>query len=91
MSALIFGAAAFFRSDAGSLPVLFQKIADVIDGSRNALPEWIVTTLHENADALREHAPELRLAGAEAGRALAHIIIGMVAGAALSRQEVRPS
>lgn len=74
-------------------------MADIIDSSRDALPEWIVATLPENADALREaivdwlreHAPQVRLAGAEAGRALAHIIIGMVTGAILSLHEVRLS
>ena len=97
-SAAIFGAVAFFRSDAGSLPVLLQKMADIIEGTRNALPSWLVEYLPADADALREtltrwlraHAPELRVAGAEAGRAFAHILVGMIIGAMMSLSEARP-
>ena len=45
---------------------------------RTAVTEW-----------LHEHASELRLAGAETGRALAHILIGMIIGAMMSLREAR--
>src|SRR5512146_261100 len=72
----ILGVVAFFRSDVGSLPALLQKMAEIVEGSRHALPSWVVEYLPADADELREalshwlreHAPELRLAGAEAGR-----------------------
>ena len=98
ITAAILGAVAFFRSDAGSLPVLLQKMADIIDGARAAAPDWILEWLPATAIDLREtlthwlrdHAPEVRLAGAEAGRVFAHVIIGMVIGAMISLREARP-
>jgi predicted PurR-regulated permease PerM len=97
MTAAILGAVAFFRSDAGSLPALLQRMADIIEGARNALPSWLVENMPEDADELREalthwlraHAPELRVAGAEASRAFAHILIGMIIGAMVSLSEAR--
>jgi len=93
--AAVVGAVAFFRSDSSSLPLLLQKMADIIDSARYALPPWINEALPGDADALREalthwlrvHAQELRLAGTEAGRAFAHILIGVVIGAMVSLRE----
>ena len=98
VTAAIFGAVAFFHSGAGSLPVLLQKMADIIEGARDALPPWAMESLPADIDALRqalagwlrEHAPELRLAGAEAGRGFAHILVGMVIGAMVSLRETAP-
>jgi predicted PurR-regulated permease PerM len=95
VAAAIFGALAFFRSDAGSLSALLQKMADIIDGARDALPPWAVQSLPGDIDGLRqalsrwlrEYAPELRRGGAEAGLAFAHILIGSVIGAMVSLGE----
>ena len=95
VTAAILGAVAFFRSDAGSIPALLQKMAEIIEGTRNALPSWLVDYLPADADELRdamshwlrEHAPDVRLVGAEAGRAFAHTLIGMVIGAMISLRE----
>jgi predicted PurR-regulated permease PerM len=70
-------------------------MADIIDSARYALPPWINEALPGDADALREalthwlrvHAQELRLAGTEAGRAFAHILIGVAIGAMVSLRE----
>ena len=99
ISGIILGTVAFFRSEAGSLPVLLQKMADILDGARAAFPAWIMEWLPATANDmreastrwLREHASEVRLAGAEAGRVFAHIVIGMVIGAMISLREARPS
>lgn len=99
VTSAVVGAVAFFRSDSGSLPLLLQKMADIIDSARYALPPWIEESLPGDADALREtlvnwlraHAQELRLAGTEAGRAFAHILIGMVIGAVISLRESAPA
>ncbi len=99
VTAAILGAVAFFRSDAGSLPRLFQKMADIVEGARGALPAWLVESLPIGADELhdalshwlREHAPEVRLAGTEAGLAFAHILVGMVIGAMVSLREAAPA
>jgi predicted PurR-regulated permease PerM len=94
----IIGALAFFRSEAGSVPALLQKLADIVDDARRTLPAWLVDYLPAGAEELqaaathwlREHAAEVRLFGAEAGRAFVHVLIGMVIGAMVSLREARP-
>ncbi|MDH4189873.1 MAG: AI-2E family transporter [Betaproteobacteria bacterium] len=95
LAAAIIGAAAFLRSDAGNLMALLRKMAEIVESTRGALPEWMVESLPSGADELREalsywlreHAPELRLAGAEAGRAFAHVLVGLVIGAVIALRE----
>jgi predicted PurR-regulated permease PerM len=95
ITAAILGTVAFFRSEAGSLPGLFQKLADIIESARASLPAWMLQYLPADVDELRntttywlrEHAPELRLAGAEAGRLFAHLLIGMIIGGIVSLRE----
>ena len=80
---------AFFLSDDGSYPVLIKKMADLIELSRNQIPEWIADYLPESAEALqqtltawmREHAGQAKHIGEQTGRTVAHLIIGMVIGA----------
>ena len=80
---------AFFLSDDGSYPVLVKKMADLIELSRNQIPEWIAEYLPESAEALqqtltawmREHAGQAKHIGEQTGRTIAHLIIGMVIGA----------
>jgi len=95
---------AFFRSDVGSLPALVQKMADILEGSRQSLPDWIVVALPDNVDDmketivqwLRQHAAEVQLAGKEMIRGLVHLFVGTVIGAimalrdATSQVEERP-
>jgi predicted PurR-regulated permease PerM len=90
------GLVAYFRSDAGSFQALFQKMAEIIDRSRALLPGFVVANLPEDADAIRnaaahwlqDHAGEVQGVGAEAGRAAAHGLIGMIIGAMLALHEV---
>lgn len=96
LGAAIVGLAVFFRADAGHLTALLRRMAEIIDSTRGAFPEWMVESLPSGADELREalshwlreHAPEVRLAGAEAGRALAHVLVGLVIGAIIALREV---
>ncbi len=89
LSAGIWAMLSFFLSDAGSLPVLLKKLADLIDGSRNQIPPWLATHLPPSAEALqqmltswmRAHAAQATHIGQETGRVLVHILIGMVIGA----------
>jgi predicted PurR-regulated permease PerM len=95
----LFGAVSFFRSDAGSLTALLQKMAEIIDGSRSHLPDWLLQYVPSDAEELRkaltdwmrEHAGEVQGLGKEAGRVTAHIVIGMIIGAMVSLREARPS
>ncbi len=73
----------FPAADAGNLQGLLQKLADMLDSSRNQLPPWIseyfpsdVASLKEMiTNWLREHAMDARVMGEEAGRAAAHFLL----------------
>src|SRR5574340_368003 len=96
--AAILGLIAFFRSDAGSLPGLMKKMAEIIEGSRPHLPDWLLSSLPPNTDALRvsvvswlrEHATEVQTMGKEVGRTAVRIIIGMIIGAMIALHEAAP-
>ena len=83
------GATRFFLSDAGSLPVLMKKTADLIEQSRSQIPAWLAAYLPDSAEALqltlttwmREHAVEAKYIGEQTGRTLVHLVAGMVIGA----------
>ena len=97
--AMLFGIFEFVRGDAGGLPRLLIKLAEIVEDSRNKLPEWIVDVIPGDPEAmkaaaiewLREHAAELRLVGGDIGRVLVHLLIGMVIGAMVSLNEARTS
>lgn len=82
----------FLHSDAGSLPNLFAKLADIIEGARSSLPVWITDALPDTAEELqtsvvallKEHARDVQWAGKEAAITLAHILVGMIIGAMVS-------
>jgi predicted PurR-regulated permease PerM len=94
----VVGILAFFRSEAGSLPTLLQQMADILESWRTVLPAWVVASLPEDMDALREsavawlraHAGALQHAGAEAARTLAHLLIGLGIGALAALYEGQP-
>jgi predicted PurR-regulated permease PerM len=94
----VWGMIAFFRSDAGSIPALLHKMAEIIEGSRQMLPLWLAAYIPGDAEDLkngiahwlREHAGGLQVVGKEAGRIAAHTLIGMVIGALVSLSEVTP-
>ena len=96
---LIGGAIAFFRSEGNSVAALLQKMAEIIDGARTTMPDWVQDWLPVDSSALkdeavnwlREHAAEVKKAGSEMGRALAYALIGMVIGALIAVREVGPS
>ena len=94
----IWGSVAFFSSDAGSLPALLKRMADIIEKSRAQIPPWLAERLPETTTALREmmtlwlreHASEAKLIGQETGRILAHILIGMIIGALAALHDSEP-
>ena len=79
----------FFLSDAGSLPVLLKKMADLIEASRHQIPSWLADYLPQSAEALqqtltdwmRSHAAQAKSLGEQTGRTLVHLLIGMIIGA----------
>lgn len=86
---------AFLRSDAGSVTVLLSKMAQILEDSRKILPGWLLERLPADAITfkeqatlwLRTHADALQIVGKEAGRATAHIVIGMIIGGMLALRE----
>ena len=94
ITAAVIGIVAFARSE-GSFSGLLDKMAEILDKARTTLPEWMVVRIPDDVeeirtavtDWLREHAGELRLAGAETLRAVVHILIGMIIGAMLALRE----
>ena len=94
----IIGLAAFLRSDAGSIASLLQKMAAIVEGARASLPPWVADHLPDGADAIRDtlaewlrtHAAEVQVIGTDAGRMLAHILIGLVIGALVSLRDAAP-
>ena len=89
LTAAIWGTVSFFQSDVGSIQVLLQHLADIVEASRNQMPAWLREHVPDNADAirelitawLREHAAHAQTIGQEAGRVIAHLILGMAIGA----------
>lgn len=92
----IWGVVVFLRSDAGNLQSLMQKLADLLETSRQQLPTWLTTYLPEDVDALkriltdtlREHAGEAKVLGQEAGHLIVHLLLGMVIGSMVALQDV---
>src|SRR4051812_34374091 len=41
LTGAIWGAISFFSSDAGSIDTLLKKMADILEASRNQIPEWL--------------------------------------------------
>ncbi len=93
----VLGVIAFFRSDLGNIGTLLTKMADILDSARDKLPASVAERLPDNAaelrinlsDWLRVHSTEVQTIGKEAGRAFAHILVGLVIGAMVSLREVR--
>ncbi len=89
LSLLSWSAINFFLSDAGSLPVLLKKMADLLDQARRQVPTWLASYLPESAEALqqaltewlREHAGQATELGQQTGRLIVHLLVGMVIGA----------
>ncbi len=99
LTLVVIGAVAFLQSDAGSLPHLLQRLAEIVEGSRGRLPEWLFGAMPGDADTLkaviidwlREHARELRTLGGELGHVVVYVLIGMVIGAMVSLREAEPA
>jgi predicted PurR-regulated permease PerM len=89
LTVAIWGAISFFQSDAGSLQKLMKKMADIVETSRSQMPDWLRQHVPDSAEAvraaltdwLRAHAAEAQLIGQQAGRTIAHLLIGMAIGA----------
>ena len=88
------GLIAFLRSSGESLPILMQKMAQIVEDARAQLPAELLDRVPEDANTvqrtvverLRSHSGSLQLAGRDLGRTLVHVLMGMIIGALLSLQ-----
>ena len=95
----VIGIVAFLHSEAGNLPLLLKKMADILDRWRAVLPAAVLERLPADiddlkdllAEGLRGHAGELQKIGAVAGSISVHILIGLGIGALIALHDVHPS
>ena len=95
VSGAVFGLIAFMRSEGGSVAALLAKMADILETSREQLPQWLAELLPHSTQVvsdnishwLRSNADELQRIGKETGRMLAHVVIGIIIGALVSLRE----
>src|SRR5664279_3597448 len=98
VAAAVMGLVALVRSE-GHLASLLEKLADSVSLARANLPSALSEGLPANADALKDatvdwlrlHAKEIRTVGADFGRTLIHILVGLVIGMMVSLTDLRPS
>ena len=96
IAAAAVGVIAFLRSEAGTLPALLHKVAEILERAKTALPPWALSYMPGTVDELQEtllewlnnHAGDLRLAGTETLHTLANILIGLIVGAILALHDV---
>ena len=89
------GLATLMQKSGESVPLLMQKMAQIIEDARAILPTGLQGYVPEDAEKLRvtiaewlrSNAGTLQLAGRGIGRSLAHILLGMVIGALISMQK----
>lgn len=87
----------YFQVGSENLPALLNKMAEVLESSKNALPQAIHEYLPSNVDELhkelttwlRDNAGAIRGFSKEAGRALALVIIGMIIGAMIALRKTQ--
>ena len=88
-------AGSVLRESNDRLPELINRMAEIIEHSRERIPVWMSEYMPADAEQLRHalvewlraHASVFQVAGADIGRVFAHILIGMVIGALLSLEK----
>src|SRR2546430_9275235 len=76
VTAAIVGGISFFKSDAASLSALLARMAEIIESSRGAMPNWMVEMIPSGPEELkgtvvewrRAHGGDVQSMGKEAGR-----------------------
>jgi predicted PurR-regulated permease PerM len=89
------GIVTLMRNSGESVPLLMQKMAQIIEDMRAILPAGLQGYVPENgetlqraiAEWLRSNAGSLQLAGRGISRSLVHVLMGMIIGALLSMQK----
>jgi predicted PurR-regulated permease PerM len=90
----VFWAIDFFSSDAASLPVLSQKMTEILEQSRRQLPTWLVDHLPQGIDELKNiitewmsrHITEAKALGQNVGHITVQWLLGTAIGAMVAFQ-----
>jgi predicted PurR-regulated permease PerM len=90
------GLISFLQSD--NIPALLSNLADSLHSWQKVLPSEVAEQLPTTPEELRQlvtdwlplHVSELKQAGAEAARVIAHILFGLAIGVFASLHEVKP-
>jgi len=98
LTLMIIGVIAFFRSDAGSMDALLDKMMVIIEQARAQLPAAIGAYLPTDvqdaryalSEWLREHGERVQVMGRHAAQGFVHVLVGMVLGALIALDEVHP-
>lgn len=104
LAAMGFGIAGLVQGGNQKIPLLFERLAQIIENSKDEFPAWLLVYIPDDAqtlrrvvvDWLRDHASGLQVAGQSLARGLGQFLIGMVIGAMLSlhlagqRPDMRP-
>jgi predicted PurR-regulated permease PerM len=94
------GLVALMRNTGETVPLLMERMAQIIEDARAILPPSLQAYVPEDSETLRRtlaewlrtNAGALQLAGRGLGRSLVHVLMGMIIGALLSMQKaVHPS
>jgi predicted PurR-regulated permease PerM len=92
------GAILYLRTE-GGLTGLLTKMAEVIENSRELLPDWAAEYMPQGDESviraglvewLRTHAQDLRKLGGDAGRVLLLVLIGFIIGSFVALREASP-
>jgi predicted PurR-regulated permease PerM len=92
VTAAVLALVSFLRTSGDNVPALIQRMAEIVEQSRERLPPWLLEYVPADAEELRRalvtwlrgHATTFQVAGTGFGRALAHVLIGMVIGGLLA-------
>ena len=85
----------FLRSDSGSVSVLLEKMAEILEKARQTMPANIQALIPIDSSALkdlivkslRDNANELKSMGGELGHGLLNALIGMILGGLISLRQ----
>lgn len=92
LTVTIWSTIGFFQSEEGSAQVLLQKLADIVDNTRDQCPEWLCNSVPASADDmrvqatkwLRSHANDVKSISESVGHTFIRILLGMIIGAMVS-------
>ncbi len=98
LSLIVFAIIGLLRSGYGNLATLLQNMADIVEGSLKTMPAWLMEYMPPDVDALkaaaalwlRRHSVEIGVVGKEAVRMGVYVLVGMVIGALIALEEVKP-